>query len=86
MLFVIKISYHCYQSFSFLACFLYFEKKKINKMRPVRSPCCLDVPPTTNIARQQLCKHVPAAVNTTIEELLGMVFSLLSMSHTILDM
>jgi hypothetical protein len=41
----------------------------------MRSPCCLCAP--TNVARQRLYKHVPAA---TIEEQLDAVFSVWSMS------
>jgi hypothetical protein len=44
----------------------------------MRSPCCLCVyPPPITVARQQLSKHVPMAMNTqaAIEELLDVLFS-----------
>jgi hypothetical protein len=45
----------------------------------MKLPCCLRSSPV--IVRQQLDKHVPAAMNThaTIEELLVGLFSMLSM-------
>jgi hypothetical protein len=52
----------------------------------MRSPCCLCVCVPSNVARQRLGKRFPAVKNTheIIEELLGAVFSVRSVSYQIL--
>lgn len=57
--------------------------------RLVRAPCCLSVCLSSlNVARQQLGKHIPTAMNThvTIQELLDVVFCTQSVPYQTLNM